>query len=441
MIQWLSYKDHPTVLPKNLNGTRLVICLGLAALLLMLSSCRVTPPFAITTDLQLERPLPELVSFLETYIPEQMAQNHVPGLSIALIREGNVVWTESFGVTNSITKTPVTEQTIFEAASLGKPVAAYGALHLVERGDMMLDTPLNDYLPQPFLMDPQGQREISLGNVLSHSSGLSNNMRSFDTKVYFPPGQAFQYSGMGYLYAQTAVESVSGMTFEQHLQQSVFELFDMKDSSYLWHDKWADRISYGHITGLNLFGFLSSIYLGVWLVVFVVFMLMRAFRVWRGSGKKTIRNGVVALFAGIGLMALIAYNSVLPVPLNWSQNREVNAASSLYTTTDDMAAFLRQLLDASQGSTTEQQMLEAQIQVDQNLFWGNGIGIQKNPQGRTSFWQWGSNLDFQGFMIGYPEEQTGVVILTNSSNGLSVIPGIVEQAVGGDQYWWLMLNE
>jgi len=106
-----------------------------------------------------------------------------------------------------------------------------------------------------------------------------------------------------------------------------------------------------------------------------------------------------------------------------------------------MAAFVLEILDTSKGSAIEQQMLEAQIQVDQNLFWGNGIGIQKNPQGRISFWRWGSNIDFQGFIIGYPAEQTGVVILTNSSNGLSIVPGIVEHAVGWDQYWWLMLNE
>jgi len=409
--------------------------------LFMLSSCRTPPQFAITSDLRLERPLPELISFLETYIPEQMDRNHVPGLSIALIRDGKVVWTENFGESNSITKTPVTERTIFEAASLGKPVAAFGALRLVEAGDILLDTPLDKYLPHPFLLDPQGRREISLRNVLSHSSGLSNNMQRFDTEIYFRPGQEFQYSGMGYLYAQAVVESVSGLTFEQHLQKSVFGPLDMNDSSYLWHDEWTDRVSHGHITGLNLFALLGIIYLVSWLIVFVIPTLARAFQIRRSPRIKTIKNGIAALFVGIGSMALIAYNTVLPIPLDWSRNRQVNAASSLYSTTDDMATFLLQFLDTSKESTIEQQMLEAQIQVDQNLFWGNGIGIQKNPQGRISFWQWGSNIDFQGFMIGYPAEQTGVVILTNSSNGLSIVPGIVEHAIGGDQYWWLMLNE
>ena len=415
--------------------------LGGLILLLKLSACRAGPQFSISTDLQHERPLPELVSFLQAYIPEQMNRNHVPGLSIALIRERKVVWIESFGVSNSITKTPVTERTIFEAASLGKPVAAYGVLQLVESGDIRMDAPLDEYLLHPFLLDTKGRGEISLRHVLSHSSGLSNDMRGFDTQIYFPPGQKFQYSGMGYLYAQAVVESVSGITFEQYQQKSVFEPLDMNDSSYMWQGEWADRVSHGHITGLNLFALLGIAFLVLWLVVVVLLLLVHIFRTKRFPRKKPIRNSFVALFIGIGLMALISYNFTLPVPVDWSRNRQANAASSLYTTTDDMATFLLQFLNSSESSAIEQQMLETQIQVDQNLYWGNGVGIQKNPQGRISFWQWGSNIDFQGFMIGYPAEQTGVVILTNSSNGLSIVPGIVEHAVGGEQYWWYMLNE
>ena len=370
-----------------------------------------------------------------------MAQNRVPGLGIALIREGEVVWTAHFGVTNSITRSPVTEGTIFEAASIGKPVAAFGALQLVERGDMSLDAPLDEYLVRPFLPEPQDQDDISLRNVLSHSSGLSNNMQGFDTQVYFPPGEQFQYSGMGYLYAQTAVESVSGTPFNEYVQERVFEPLGMNDSSYLWRDDWANRISHGHITSLNLFALLGIGYLTLWLVVFLLLLLVRTLRMKRFPGWRMIINSIAALFIGVGLMALIAYNTILPLPLDWSLNREVNAASSLYATTDDMALFLQQLLNSDEWSDIEAQMLTEEIQVDENLYWGNGIGIQKNADGRLSFWQWGSNIDFQGFMIGYPEEQIGVVILTNSSNGLSIVPGIVEEAVGGEQYWWGMLND
>jgi len=417
------------------------ISLGIFLLLFGLLSCQAAPQFANTSDLQLERPLPELVSFLERYIPEQMKRNHVPGLSIALIRGGKVVWKESFGVSNLITGTPITERTIFEAASLGKPVAAFGALQLVQGGELLMDTPMDQYLAHPFLSDPQDQKEITLRHVLSHSSGLSNDMQRFDTQVYFPPGQKFQYSGMGYLYAQATVEAVSGKTFEQYMQMSVFEPLRMNNSSYQWRDEWSDRISHGHLTGLNLFALLGTVYLVLWLVVFVLPILVRALRTPRSSVKKTIKNNVVALFLGVGLMALISYNLTLPVPVNWSRNYQVNAASSLYTTTGDMATFMLQFMDPDNWSAIEPQMLEAQVQVDENLYWGNGIGIQKSPQGRISIWQWGSNIDFQGFMIGYPTERTGVVILTNSSNGLSVIPGIVEHAVGGEQYWWSMLNE
>jgi CubicO group peptidase (beta-lactamase class C family) len=266
-------------------------------------------------------------------------------------------------------------------------------------------------------------------------------MQGFDTQIYFPPGQEFQYSGMGYLYAQATVESVSGMSFDEYLRQSVFEPLNMTDSGYQWRDEWADRVSYGHLTGLNLFVLLGIGFLALWLVVFVLLLLNRILRTRRFPGWRMIGNGFLALFLGAGLMGLISYNTTLPLPLDWSLNREANAASSLYATTDDMAVFLLQFLDSDRWSEIQAQMLAEQIQVDDNLYWGNGVGIQKNRDGRISFWQWGSNIDFQGFMIGYPEEQIGVVILTNSSNGLALVPGIVEQAVGGEQYWWYMLNE
>jgi CubicO group peptidase (beta-lactamase class C family) len=90
-----------------------------------------------------------LVQQLNKRIPEIMAKVNVPGLSIALIRAGEVAWAEGFGVTNTLSPTRVTPDTIFEACSLSKPPFAYAALKLHERGVLDLDRPLNSYLPEP----------------------------------------------------------------------------------------------------------------------------------------------------------------------------------------------------------------------------------------------------------------------------------------------------
>ena len=97
---------------------------------------------------------------LEIDIPVLLEKSDVPGMSIALIRDGRVVWSKGFGVSNGVTKKPVTNKTIFEAASLSKPVFAYAVLRLVDEGKLNLDTPLNKYLGNNY--DVVGDGRINL---------------------------------------------------------------------------------------------------------------------------------------------------------------------------------------------------------------------------------------------------------------------------------------
>ena len=89
----------------------------------------------------------ELIARLERSIPQLLKDGDVPGLSIALVRNADLVWHHGFGVRNAITREPVTDNTVFEAASLSKPVFAYAVLKLVDQGKLDLDEPLNKYLP------------------------------------------------------------------------------------------------------------------------------------------------------------------------------------------------------------------------------------------------------------------------------------------------------
>src|SRR4051812_30067130 len=88
----------------------------------------------------------EIIGRLKNDLPQLLQKADVPGLPIALIRHGELVWTGAFGLANADTKKAVTEHTIFEAASLSKPVFAYAVLKLVDEGKLDLDTPLNKYL-------------------------------------------------------------------------------------------------------------------------------------------------------------------------------------------------------------------------------------------------------------------------------------------------------
>ena len=97
-------------------------------------------------SLRVNEPLEAVVADLEAFIPAYMEQQGEPGVAIALVRDGRVVWTEEFGVTNVLTGKPVTPDSTFKVASNSKVVTAYIALRLADQGVLALDEPLNSYL-------------------------------------------------------------------------------------------------------------------------------------------------------------------------------------------------------------------------------------------------------------------------------------------------------
>jgi CubicO group peptidase (beta-lactamase class C family) len=105
---------------------------------------------------------------------EQLLKDRqVPGLSFAVIHDGKIVETKALGVRDTSTAAPVDGNTIFEAASLSKPVFAYAVLQLVDAGQLSLDTPLSTYVPNYVKDDPRAA-SVTARNVLSQSSGLPN---------------------------------------------------------------------------------------------------------------------------------------------------------------------------------------------------------------------------------------------------------------------------
>lgn len=119
----------------------------------------------------------DLVPELEREIPRLMAEGEVPGLQIAVVRGGKVEWIKSFGVRNAETGEAVTDATIFEAASLSKPVFAYAVMKLVEAGRIDLDRPLQSYLGEPYLKDDDRINKITARMALDHTTGFQNESR------------------------------------------------------------------------------------------------------------------------------------------------------------------------------------------------------------------------------------------------------------------------
>jgi CubicO group peptidase (beta-lactamase class C family) len=318
-----------------------------------------------------------------------MAEGDIPGLSIAVVSDGKVAWSRAFGVKNSETKEPVDDNTVFEAASLSKPVFAYAVLKLVEMGKLDLDTPLTKYLPGKYdVGDDPRLDQITTRHVLSHTTGFPNWRPRGETtlKIYFTPGDRFSYSGEGFVYLSRVAEHITGEKLDLFLKRTVLDPLGMHSSSYVWRDDYEARKTFSH----NSVGRVS------------------------GRGKPD----------------------------------KVNAAASLQTTATDYARFICAIINGTGlKPETARLMLTPQISVDQagannlkrpepklssSISWGLGWGLQKTAEG-TSFWHWGDNGDTKAYVVAIPQLKKGVVMFANSANGLSIVRELVDDTLGGQQ--------
>ena len=148
---------------------------------------------------------------LDQHLQNEVDRLNIAGMSIAFINEGQVVHYQNFGYANVEEKLPVTEQTIFEAASLSKPLFAYFVMKYVEAGKLDLDQPLYTYLPYPDIADDERYQQITARMVLSHRSGFPNWRSDYpENKLFiqFDPGTDYFYSGEGYQYLAMVLKAI-----------------------------------------------------------------------------------------------------------------------------------------------------------------------------------------------------------------------------------------
>ncbi len=177
-------------------------------------------------------PRAEMAQALSFYLPRRMAEEDIRGLSIAVIADGQIVFEQGYGVADMFGSEPVTANTLFEAASLGKPVAAVGALSMARDGTLDLDAPLGAKLSEPWLGDRDDHELITLRHVLTHTSGLTNFIRCCSDESWTRPGDAFSYSGVGFMYMGHVMSVVEEKPFESVVRARVLEPLGMASSGF-----------------------------------------------------------------------------------------------------------------------------------------------------------------------------------------------------------------
>src|SRR5260221_1073676 len=182
----------------------------------------------------------------ETGLLRLMMSGQVPGVAAAVIRDGKFDRYLCRGVRHTLAPAAIDEHTVFEAASLSKPVFAFTVLQLADSGRLELQSTLSDHLPEYFSGDLQAS-SITVRDVLSHSSGLPNwRNPDMQLRAYFPPGDRFSYSGEGDLYLQKGIETITGETLDELARRLDFDPFGMADSSFIWHPRFDLNRAYPH---------------------------------------------------------------------------------------------------------------------------------------------------------------------------------------------------
>ncbi|MBN1488030.1 MAG: beta-lactamase family protein [Anaerolineae bacterium] len=227
--------------------------------------------------LRTAEPVAIVIDDLENYIPGRMQELGVPGVSVALIRDHTIAWTAGFGVVNTLTRVPVTPDTVFEVASNGKPVAAYIALQYVSQGWLALDEPVINYLTTPWLPRSDSADTITMRHLLTHSSGLSNAMLLRSKRLAFSPGEKFCYSGIGFMYLQALLEQRiaqlsadhQAVSIENIAHDRVFKPLGMNSSSYISSPDIHLRTANGHVS----YVIPVAVWTAFWLVLSSLFFL------------------------------------------------------------------------------------------------------------------------------------------------------------------------
>lgn len=317
-------------------------------------------------------------------ILERLAHYHVPGVSIAVLDGGRIAWARGYGVADANTGAPVTTETLFQAASVSKPVAATAALRLVEQGVLELDFPVNQYLTSWTLPENNFTREapVTLRHLLTHTGGLtvhgfpgyavsdevastiqvldgSGPANSDPIRVDTLPGSLWRYSGGGYTIMQQLLEEVTGQPFPQILRELVLDPAGMELSSFQQPLPPA-RSSY--------------------------------------AATAHLRDGA-------------------PVEGNWHIYPEM-AAAGLWTNPTELAHLAMELQAAFHGETGRVLSPEVTRAMFTSGLGDWGLGFTLSGEGEDArFTHGGSNRGFKAQFYAYVEGGRGAFIMTNGDQG------------------------
>jgi CubicO group peptidase (beta-lactamase class C family) len=334
-------------------------------------------------------------------LAERMAALHVPGVSIAIIDGGRLIWAGGYGVRESGLSEPVSTSTLFQAQSISKPVSAMAMLRLVESGRLSLDQDVNTYLKSWKVPDNSftSQAKVTLRRIVSHSAGITlsgfGGYRLGDpiptlsqilngekpanneaVRVDAIPGSISRYSGGGFIVMQQLLIDMGSESFPSLMERLVLKPAGMKLSTFeqpLPQSRRKEAAS-GH------------------------------------DSKGVVMKG------------------------KWPIQPEM-AAAGLWTTPADLAKFAIEIANAWNGQPSKllSKTMATEMLTTQKEEWGLGLVLKGSGQS-FAFGHSGANLGFRAEFEMYPAVRKGAVIMTNADLGTYLIDEIF-QSIAAEYNW------
>lgn len=318
---------------------------------------------------------------VEAKIVQLMDSLEMPAVSIAFINNNELVYHNKFGVIDLESKTPIKSESVFEAASLSKPLFAYFIMQMVQQGKIDLDQHI--YGPLEAIFPPDIMDETTLAHyktitprmVLSHSTGMPNWLEGQPLKLAYKPGTGFSYSGEAYQHLAASFGTDLGLGWGKPLDSlfiaTIAEPLNMERSAYTWNEQFEQFKVPGH------------------------------------------KNGVV--------------NTKV------HRDKNVGPGYSLKSDARDYALFLMEMMQPQQLSVTlRDEMLkthnafspENELRVETGQTgWGLGFAQKPTPNGLMHL-HTGNNHDAQAYAMFVPKQQYGFVVFTNCDRLYEFIQGL-----------------
>lgn len=190
---------------------------------------------------------------LDEFIIKYLEYYEIPGVSLALILNGQVLYHKTYGIKNTYTHEPVNDETLFEAGSVTKPLFTFAVMRLVERGILDLDKPLFQYLPFKDVEHDERYKLITARHVLSHQTGFpnwANRNKNGQFHLLFTPGTKFGYSGEAFEYLKRVIEHITGKEIRIILKEELISPLNLKNIYFEKNEYLLKNAANGHIDNL-----------------------------------------------------------------------------------------------------------------------------------------------------------------------------------------------